>query len=255
MSLQHGSEDPYLNSSGVLLNKLGITDEAKLAQAEADISAVQVARLSDGKHIPGKYDLPHLQKFHKFIFGDIYPWAGEIRTVNIYKERHFAFVHAIPGYSEQVFGDLKKANFLKGRGREEFTAGLVKTYCDINALHPFREGNGRSQRAFLSQLARDAGYDIQWSRMDAKRNIETSVLVESGKAKEEEAYGALLGPLITPLKKDESKSKSKSAMKIAKSSANKKPKPGASEGRKSTKDAASSRKPKNSLKKDGGRKK
>lgn len=252
MSSSSRASDPYLNKSGVFLNKLGITDPAELAQAEADLSGVQVAKLSAGKRIPGKYDLAHLQKFHKFIFGQIYPWAGEIRTVNISKERQFAFVHAIPGYSEQVFGDLKKANFLKGLGREEFTAGLVKTYCDVNALHPFREGNGRSQRAFLSQLARDAGYDIAWSRMDARKNIETSMLVESGKAREEVAYGALLGPLVSPLKKDE---KGKSAMAMVKVSANKKPKPSVSKGRFEGKETAPAKKVKSSQKKGGSRKK
>ncbi|WP_158562893.1 Fic/DOC family protein [Marinitenerispora sediminis] len=192
--------DPYVTKTGVLRNKLLITDPAELAQAEADITAVKIARLAEGHRIPGKYDLRHLQNFHKFIFGDIYRWAGEIRTVNIAKGQQFAQVGAIPGFANSVFGDLRERKFLQGMGQQEFVRELAKAYGDLNALHPFREGNGRTQRAFLAQLARDAGYRLDWSRMDPKANVDASVRELSGKATSEEAFGELLGPLVSPLK-------------------------------------------------------
>lgn len=161
------SADPYV-AGRALKNKLGITDQKELERAEADISAVKVANLEDGKRIPGKYDLEHLRKFHKYIFGDVYPWACEVRTVDISKRKSFTSVRMAPQFSQEVFGQLEKANHLKGLSREEFASGLVDAYGDINALHPFHEGNGRAQRAFLSQMSRDAGYVIDWRRLDSK---------------------------------------------------------------------------------------
>ena len=169
-----GARDPFLDPvSGVLRNRLGITDEAMLRQAEADFSAARLAQLH--RHpLAGAYDLRHLCGFHARIFGDVYPWAGEIRTVSISKEDPFCLPQHISSFAVQVFTRLTAADRLKGRGREDFLDGLTELLADLNALHPFREGNGRTQRAFCSQLAREAGHHIRWALMDPRENIPAS---------------------------------------------------------------------------------
>lgn len=188
--------DPYADPrTGVLRNLLGITDAAELADAEADITAARITRLAE-KPLPGRYDLAHLQAFHAEIFGSIYPWAGQIRTVEIAKENtRFCLVRNIPGFAQDVFGTLaRKDNLLRALERDTFLTKLADLYGDINALHPFREGNGRAQRAYLAQLAADAGHRLDWTGVDPERNHLASIASfngHSGPAR------ALLADLVT----------------------------------------------------------
>lgn len=167
--------DPYIDrASGVLRNRLGITNQADLEAAEAAIVwAADLALYS--RPLAGEYDLPHLQSFHRQLFGAIYPWAGELRTVEIAKGASFCPVRNLVSFAEEVFSRLKRHDYLRNLARDPFVSGLADYLGDINALHPFREGNGRVQRAFLRQLGREAGYGVYWERMDAARNIEVSI--------------------------------------------------------------------------------
>lgn len=166
--------DPYALPNGVLRNRLGITDPQMLTSAEADITRARLVMLSE-RRLPGAYDLSHLQAFHAAVFGDIYPWAGELRTVNIAKRTPFCPARNLVSYAQEVFGRLASSNHLRDLPRQEFVMRLAELYGDLNVLHPFREGNGRAQRAFLSQLSTDAGYDLNWSGMDPQRNEDASV--------------------------------------------------------------------------------
>jgi cell filamentation protein len=166
--------DPYADpASGVLRNLLGITDAAELAQAEAALSASRLIDL-ELRRLPGRYDLAHLQAFHRYILGDIYGWAGQLRTVSIAKGSVFCLPQHLESYAADVFGRLGAADRLRGLARDPFIAALAGFLADVNALHPFREGNGRAQRAFFSQLAHDAGHHIAWVRMDPGRNMAAS---------------------------------------------------------------------------------
>jgi len=79
--------DPYLNPvTGVLINRLDIASPEHLQQVEADLTTAALADLGT-RLLPGRYDLPHLRAFHREIFGDVYPWAGEIQVVAIAKVR------------------------------------------------------------------------------------------------------------------------------------------------------------------------
>lgn len=166
--------DPYALPHGVLRNLLGITDPGLLALAEADITNARLISLRD-KPVRGNYDIDHLCRLHAHIFGDIYPWAGTLRTVEISKHTPFCPLVHLRSYAAEIFGRLRSADFLRGLTRVEFVRGLAELYGDINALHPFREGNGRTQRAFLQQLTADAGYIVSWDAMDAERNQQASV--------------------------------------------------------------------------------
>lgn len=176
--------DPYADpASGVLRNRLGITDHQALAAAEADITAARLTRLAE-KPIPGSYDLAHLQAFHREIFGSIYPWAGQTRSIEIAKDNtRFCLVRMIPDFAADTFGRLaRRQNHLRDLDRDTFLTGLADLYGDVNALHPFREGNGRTQRAFLGQLAADAGHPIDWTRLDPDRNTLASIASFNGNA-------------------------------------------------------------------------
>lgn len=78
-------------------------------------------------------------------------------------------------YADEVFGRLRSADHLRGLSRTDFLRQLAELYGDINALPPFREGNGRAQRAFLGQLCAAAGYPVSWAAMDPVRNQEASI--------------------------------------------------------------------------------
>jgi cell filamentation protein len=149
------SWDPYLDlDTGVLRNRLGISDRAELTRAEADLTASRLYDLQRTR-LTGDYDLDHLRSFHRVIFGDVYDWAGELRTVSIGRGGLFCLPGDLLSFGSEVFGRLAYAQYLRGLDRERFVDRLADLLADVNFLHPFREGNGRTQRAFLAQLARD----------------------------------------------------------------------------------------------------
>jgi cell filamentation protein len=172
--------DPYLDPvSGVLRNLLGITDPGELAQVEAALSASRLIDL-ERRRLPGNYDLDHLRAFHRYILSDVFAWAGELRTVSIAKGSLFCLPQHLVTAGADVFGRLAAADRLRGLNRELFIGRTAEFLADVNALHPFREGNGRAQRAFFSQLAHDAGHHIDWIRMDPDRNIAASAAAHQG---------------------------------------------------------------------------
>jgi len=170
------AEDPYVYpGTGVLRNHLEIHDSRELAVAEADLVRAALATLAD-EPLPGVYDLAHWQAFHRRIFGELYPWAGELRTVQIAKPNAFyARPEHIAGYAQGVFAELAKERRLAGLDRDAFVERLTHYHAEMYAVHPFREGNTRSLRAFLSQLAAAAGHRVDWEHLDHKRSFDANV--------------------------------------------------------------------------------
>ncbi|MFE9438022.1 Fic/DOC family protein [Streptomyces sp. NPDC006602] len=105
----------------------------------------------------------------------MYPWAGELRSVNIAKRTPFCPARNLVPYAGEVFGRLASSGHLRDLPRQEFVIQLAALYGDMNVLPPFREGNGRAQRAFLAQLGHDVGYDLNWSGIGPQRNEDASV--------------------------------------------------------------------------------
>jgi cell filamentation protein len=103
-----------------------------------------------------------------------------IRTVGIAKGSPFCLPQHIETSAAEVFRGLRSENCLRGLDREVFVARLAHYLGEVNAVHPFGEGNGRTQRAFFEQLARKAGYTLEWQHLDAARNIEASVAIMRG---------------------------------------------------------------------------
>ena len=172
--------DPYMDpTTGALINKLGITDAETLWQVVADISAARLDELA-AKPLRGLYDLAHLRAFHRRIFGDVFPWAGQIRTIQIFKETGFCLPQNIESYAAGEFAKLAEENYLRGLAQHEFAQRLAYYHAEINEMHPFREGNGRAQRAFLRQLGQDAGYDLDWTVVQAEDNTNAAIAAHKG---------------------------------------------------------------------------
>ncbi|MEV0678341.1 Fic family protein [Actinosynnema sp. NPDC050436] len=162
-------EDPYADPvTGVLRNTLGLTERHACDAAEARLSALRIGQL-EMSPLPGLYDLAHLRAFHRHIFGDLYPWAGEVRRVDIARTAAFAHWRHIDSYSADLFGGLRAEQHLVGLGREDFGDRFTHYFAETNALHPFREGNGRAQRAFFRQLALHAGWQVDFALVDAEK--------------------------------------------------------------------------------------
>ena len=146
--------DPYsYPNTNILKNKIGIKDKIKLDIIERNMTNKRLIELKTNP-INGKYDLSHLQKIHKYIFQDIYDWAGKLRSVNIGKgQNFFCLVQHLDYAQNDIFNSLKKDNYLKGLDINDSVNKLAYYLGEINMLHPFREGNGRTQRVFIEQLA------------------------------------------------------------------------------------------------------
>ena len=143
----------------VLENKLGITEAAELARQEERISKKKALELFENEILnsldAGKFD--SLAKIHKYLFEDIYTFAGEIRNVNIAKG-NFRFASVM--YLKQA---LEHIDNMPQSTYEE----IIEKYVEMNVAHPFREGNGRSTRIWLDlMLKKEIGKVVDWSKVD-----------------------------------------------------------------------------------------
>lgn len=155
-------------NSNVLINKLNIKDSDSLSAAEREITAVKLAYAKQNQ-INGNFDLKHLQRIHKFIFEDIYSWAGELRHVDIAKGNQFCLAQNLESYADNIFSKLRAENYLLDA--ENIAHRLAYYLSEINVLHPFREGNGRTQRLFIEYLALNAGYRVDFSDVTPQEMI------------------------------------------------------------------------------------
>jgi len=178
------SQDPYLwQHDRVLKNLPDIHDAAQLRKAELSFSAARVAMLELGPCNPG---LPYLRQIHRTLFQDVYSWAGELRTIDIWRGEtplcHFEYIEK---EGNVLMAALEEEKRLADLPLEAFIERIAHYYCEINMLHPFRHGNGRVQRIFFEQLALHAGYLLAWEETDA----------ESWKAANQAAVAGDLAPL------------------------------------------------------------
>lgn len=164
----------YPNSE-VLRNKLNITDKNELFEAEKELTAIRLKELQD-KPINGKFDFRHLKAIHKYIFQDVYDWAGKERTVEIGKGNLFCTTSCIQSFAESVFNKYYSQCYNAKDNFEDFIRIFADNYGDLNALHPFREGNGRTQREFARLICLECGYDFNLSVATHSQMLEASKL-------------------------------------------------------------------------------
>ena len=172
---ESGAGDRYEYPNGVLRNRLGITDAEELNRIEAALTLLRLGQLEE-QPVPGQFDLSHLRAIHRHIFQDVYEWAGELREVDIVKDNsRFAHFRFLESSARELFDRLAQERHLRGLIVDQFVVRAAYYLGELNALHPFREGNGRTQRSFLSLLARAVGYDLAWERVAADEMIEASI--------------------------------------------------------------------------------
>lgn len=146
---------------------MGIREKEALLAAEREITSLKLLMLRE-KTIAGRCDFAHLRGIHRFIFGDIYDWAGEIRTGQFLAKGKtiFCLGRYIDQFASTIFSELTAKNKLCRLEREAFIEELAYFMGEVNALHPFREGNGRTAREFFRQLSKKAGYNLDFSDVD-----------------------------------------------------------------------------------------
>lgn len=155
----------FVEVGGALENKLGITDQQELEKTEYDNTARQIARILQ-QEPPKVPNFEYLLSLHRQLFEEIYDFAGKIRTVNISKPDSpvpFCYCDFISSESQRIFNELAKMNYLVGMPKPLFIEKLAWLPSELNALHPFREGNGRTIRLFLMLLVKNANYLIDFN--------------------------------------------------------------------------------------------
>jgi cell filamentation protein len=190
-------DDPYLwPGTDCLRNLLGIRDREELHQAEHEL--VRARRLTlDKAFLPGAYDTAHLRAFHRYLFQDVYDWAGQFRTGDISKDgQQFCPAGQLTDRLDRLFSRVAARGLFVGMEWEQFVGGFAMLYGDLNAVHPFREGNGRTQRAFLRQLAANAGWTVDWSSLGRFANARACErYLKTGKP---HTLVSILAPVIEP---------------------------------------------------------
>lgn len=169
------SIDKYVYpNTNVLINKWDCHDADTFRKIEEASTATNLIYLQMHP-IHGNFDFAHLKDIHRFIFQDIFDWAGEIRSIDIGKGNLFCRAQFIEEYAKEVFGDFYSSCEKNKHDRDAYLHEFVRHYADMNALHPFREGNGRSQREFARELCLACGYVFDLTSTSYKQMIRASV--------------------------------------------------------------------------------
>ena len=178
---RYDANDTYCYpGTDVLRNKAEITNANELDAYEGELSTLRSIEIIENP-VSGKFDLAHLQSIHLALFQDVYDWAGMIRTVDISRgNSRFANVRFIESAANDIFNKLARENRLKGLDANDLSKRLAHYLSEINALHPFREGNGRVQRIFISQLSEAAGYKLDYSDLEQEQIYQAMELAFNG---------------------------------------------------------------------------
>jgi cell filamentation protein len=192
--------DPHFDyQHGILRNVPSLTDQAKLDRFEAAEAAEALVRLH-ANLVRGAFDKAHLKAIHVRIFQNIYLWAGEFRRVNMHRAASYPFaaVQFMERNLDSTFAKLAAENRLKGLNANAFAGRAAYYLGELNTIHPFREGNGRTQREFIRELAAAAGHRINWGRVTRKQMYDASI--ESHDLGSNAAFAALIALAIEPVR-------------------------------------------------------
>jgi len=176
-----GSEGYYYPGTTILKNKLGIKNEDALTIAEKEITSIKLLMLYNMPAME-QFNFDSLCKIHREIFSDIYEWAGNIRTGDFFSKGSSIFCRGqyILDSSKKIFSNLIKENYLVGLEKQIFIERMAYYMGEINALHPFREGNGRTLREYFRQLSINANYILDFSEIDSKELLQADIEAFNG---------------------------------------------------------------------------
>jgi cell filamentation protein len=156
-------DDPYVyKNTDVLKNKAGLRDAGLLEAFELEMTALR----ADEPLPPGRYGAVHYRAVHRHLFQDVFRWAGRYRTIRTAKGGAvFCYPEHIPAAMDDLFTRLKVAPFVAGAAFDDLPSRRRNSTRDLNAIHPFREGNGRVQLTFLHMIAARAGHPLDMLRV------------------------------------------------------------------------------------------
>lgn len=158
----------YPGSGGVLRNRQGIREAARLDHVMNQYASVEWAVLRT-EPLPDRFNFGYLAGIHRRFFGEVLTWAGEIRDVDA-QAGSVGLAYCRPEYIatelSTLFSTLRREHYLHGLDAREFADRLAVRWADLTLIHPFRDGNTRTQGAFVSRLAESAGHPIAWTRID-----------------------------------------------------------------------------------------
>lgn len=181
MSLYDAFDDPYCyEGTSVLKNRLDLKTQDELMEFEHAISSQRAE-----EPLPsGKLDQKHYCALHRHFYQDVYDWAGELRTVRTSKGGNaFCYPENIAAQLKKLFGELAAAEHFRGLDADAFAGASAHFLAELNAIHPFREGNGRTQLTFLKLIANAAGHDIDLERLDPPATLHAMIASFSGDEK------------------------------------------------------------------------
>ncbi len=166
--------DPYTYpNSQVLINKFGITDDDQFIEMEKDFSELAIMEI---EFSPPPYSFRYWCALHQALFGDIYHWAGELRTIDISKgTTRFCNIKRIEPEANRLFNQLAQENYLVGLPCDSLMVKLAEYYSDLNVIHPFREGNGRAQRLLFEHMIINCGFQISFADITPDEWIQANI--------------------------------------------------------------------------------
>ena len=167
--MYRSERDPYCYSdSDVLKNKADLRTAQHLEQFE---TAMTFARAEEP--LPsGRFSIRHYCSVHHHLFQDVYVWAGRFRTIRLAKgENMFCYPENIPAEMKRLFARLNEERLFDARSSPQFANASAHFLAELNAIHPFREGNGRTQLAFVAMLASHAGHPLDLDRLQPEATL------------------------------------------------------------------------------------
>ncbi|HEY4047323.1 MAG TPA: Fic family protein [Acidobacteriaceae bacterium] len=170
-------DDPFFDyPNNILKNIPGYTDQDRLDKFERFTTAAAAVEL-ELNPVRGSFDRAHLQQIHRELFREVFPWAGELRPTDLRRPGFPPFVRKefLAVTLDNTLAALAAEKHLKGLNEETFSARVAHYFGEINHIHAFREGNGRTQREFFRELAAEAGYRLNWNRVKPALMYEASI--------------------------------------------------------------------------------
>lgn len=176
--MYEATDDPYCyEGTSVLKNRLGLRTQAELDAFETAI----VSQRAEEPLPVGNLDQPHYCAVHRHLYQDVYDWAGDPRTVRTSKGGNmFCYPENIAAQMRRLFGELARADHFRGLDADKFAAASAHFLAELNAIHPFREGNGRTQLVFLKLIAHGAGHEVDFSRLHASTMLTAMIASFAG---------------------------------------------------------------------------
>lgn len=160
--------------SDVLINLLDIRDSEKLEEAEAEFTAERYRTYEPTRQSLADFSFEHLKYLHHHLFQDLYAWAGKPRDVDISKgDTRFCTWTRIKPEANKLFKTIPAlADY---QDNEDLIEKVADLFCELNLLHPFREGNGRVLRFFFEELLFTLGCDVTWPKISQKDWIAANI--------------------------------------------------------------------------------